>query len=126
MTEKQKIIFKKMIEMYEHTHQLISPTRLGIVLGIEYFNAATYCSSPIEHPIEERMIERVGKGLYKPIIFLDKLTKSFFKLDDRVIWLNKKCKGSVIASNIDGVTVKWDDEQIVKFTRDSIDELKKV
>ena len=67
MTDKQNIILKKLFEMYEHNHQLVSPTQLGISLGVEFVKAASYCKPTLNLAVEERMIERVGKGLYKPI-----------------------------------------------------------
>lgn len=67
MTDKQKMVIKKLLELYVMDKEPVSPTKVGLALGIEYDKASSYCSSAIKKAVAEKIIERVGNGKYKPI-----------------------------------------------------------
>jgi predicted transcriptional regulator len=68
ITDKDKKIFKALIELYEEKDQQgIGPTEIGLRVGRDRYDASAYCNLSLKKLVFFELVKRTQEGKYIPL-----------------------------------------------------------
>ncbi|URT71577.1 hypothetical protein [Cytobacillus firmus] len=66
ITEKDKEIYSALYKLYKESQSGVGPSQIGINLGREKYDAASYCNLSLKKLIEFQLVKKLPEGKYKP------------------------------------------------------------
>lgn len=67
ITEKDKEIYYVLYELYEESQSGVGPTQIGLRVGRDKYDAASYCNLSLKKLIDFNLVKKLPEGKYKPL-----------------------------------------------------------